>query len=108
MTAIQWKSSLDTVLSNSKKIVFLDFWAEWCGPCRMLWPVLEQLVEKYPESIEVLKVNVDEDENQELAIMYWVRSIPQVNIFKDWKEVDKFIGALPLEEIEKYIAKYNS
>jgi thioredoxin-like negative regulator of GroEL len=53
-------------------------------------------------------VNVDEDENQELAIMYWVRSIPQVNIFKEWEEVDKFIWALPPEEIEKFIAKHTS
>jgi thioredoxin-like negative regulator of GroEL len=72
----------------------------------MLGPVLEQLATKYPEKIEIAKINVDEDDNQELAIMYGVRSIPQVNIFKGGKEVDKFVGALPPEQIEEFIAKH--
>lgn len=86
----------------------MDFWAERCGPCRMLGPVLEQLAVKYPEKVEIVKIDVDEDDNQELAIMYGVRSIPQVNIFKNGEEIDKFVGALPPEQIEEFITKHTN
>lgn len=97
----------DTHIASSDKLVFVDFWASRCGPCRMLWPVLHDLAEKYPDSIEVLKINVDESANSDLAIRFQVRSIPQVTLFKNGQSVDQFIGALPADQIEQYITKYS-
>lgn len=92
--------------TTSDKLLFIDFWASRCGPCRMLWPLLHDLAEKYPEKIEVLKINVDEDANAELAMQFQVRSIPQVTLFLGGKQVDQFVGVLPWEQLEAYVAKY--
>lgn len=106
ITEVAGKQQFDALISASDKIVLVDFWASRCGPCRMLWPVLHDLVEKYPDQVEIVKINVDEDANGELALQYQVRSIPQVTIFKQWKQVDQFIGALPPDQVEAYIKKY--
>jgi len=100
------KEQLEAVTKGSEKLVLIDFWAEWCGPCRMLWPVLHDLGEKYADKIEVVKVNVDEDDNQALSMEYGVRSIPQVTIIKAGEQVDQFVGALPPDQVEAYIAKH--
>ena len=87
-------------------MIFVDFWASWCGPCRMLGPVLHDLADKNPDTMLVLKVDVDNPANQELAMAYAVRSIPQVTLFKDGKAVDQFVGALPPEQVEAYLEKH--
>ena len=86
-------------------LVLVDFRAEWCGPCRMLGPVLHDIAEKN-EWVTVAKVNVDASENGELSMSYGVRSIPQVTIFKDGKQVDQFVWALPPDQVQTYIDKY--
>lgn len=78
-------------------IVIVDFFATWCGPCQMLSPILEELSTTY----KVCKVNVDE--NQELAREYGIMSIPTVFIYKDGKQINKFIGYKTKEEIEKLL-----
>lgn len=78
-------------------IVIVDFFATWCGPCQMLSPILEELSTTY----KVCKVNVDE--NQELAREYEIMSIPTVFIYKDGKQINKFIGYKTKEEIEKLL-----
>lgn len=108
VTEIVWKEQLSTLISSSDKLVFVDFWAEWCWPCRMLGPVLHDLAVKFPDSIEIAKVDVDVEENQALSMEYSVRSIPQVTIFKDWKQVDQFVWALPPDQVEAYIKKHAS
>lgn len=88
------KDTFDAAL-NSGKLMMVDFWAAWCGPCRMLGPVIEDLAGKYAGKAEVGKVNVDEE--QELAIRYGVMNIPTVIFFKDGKEVDRVVGVMPPE-----------
>ena len=75
--------------------MMVDFWADWCGPCRMLGPVIEDLADRYEGKAVVGKVNVDEE--QELAVRYGVMSIPTVIFFKDGKEIHREVGALPKE-----------
>ena len=75
------------------QLVVVDFWAEWCGPCRMLAPVIEDLDKKYEGKAIIGKVNVDEE--QELAIRYGVMSIPTVVFLKNGKEIDRKVGVMP-------------
>ena len=78
---------------NSGKLVMVDFWAAWCGPCRMLSPVIDGLDKRYEGKVVIGKVNVDEE--QELAITNGVMSIPTVVFFKDGKEIDRKVGVMP-------------
>ncbi|MFA6294588.1 MAG: thioredoxin [Victivallales bacterium] len=75
---------------TSKGVALIDFWAEWCGPCKMLGPVLEEVVKEVGDSAVIAKINVDEA--QELAMKYAVRSIPAIFILKDGKTIQQFIG----------------
>lgn len=84
--------TFDAALAEGK-LMMVDFWAEWCGPCRMLGPVVDKLAEEYQGKAIMGKVNVDEE--QELAIRYGVMSIPTVIFFKDGKEIDRKVGAMP-------------
>lgn len=81
--------------------VFVDFWAEWCGPCRMVGPAVEQIGRNMTGKIKVAKVNVDE--NQEIAMKYGIRSIPSLILFKGGKEIGRTIGAAPKETYQKFI-----
>lgn len=80
--------------------VLVDFWAEWCAPCRMLSPVVEELAQLHPD-VNVCKVNVDDE--QELAARFDVMSIPTVLIFKDGKVTEKSVGLVPLEALERLL-----
>ncbi len=86
------KEGFDKAL-NEGKLMMVDFWASWCGPCRMLGPVIEDLAGQYEGKAVVGKVNVDDE--QELAIRYGVMSIPTVIFFKDGKEIDRKVGVMP-------------
>jgi len=87
------KATLSRLLSRCR-IVVVDFWAEWCGPCRMVAPVIERLADKYTPMIGVAKVNVDH--NQDLALEYDVMSIPTIIVFYRGKEYRRFVGYNPL------------
>lgn len=99
------KDNFESEVLNSEKIVLVDFWASWCGPCRMVSPIVDEIAEEMPE-IKVGKVNVDEE--GELALKFQVMSIPSLFIFKNGEIVEQSVGAKPknqiLEMIEKALA----
>ena len=86
----------DEVLKSNLPVI-VDFWAEWCGPCKMLTPILEELSDEMKNEINVVKVNLDE--NQDLAMKYSIRSIPTLLLFKEGNLVDTKVGLLPKSEI---------
>ena len=80
-------------LLQDEKLVVVDFWATWCGPCRMLSPILDEVEEEMPDKITVVKVNVDDAE--EIATQFRIMSIPTLLFFKNGQMVDKTVGAMP-------------
>jgi thioredoxin 1 len=82
-----------TQVEGNSGVTVVDFWATWCGPCRMIAPILEQLSEEYQGKVRVTKLDVDS--NQKTAMRFDVRSIPTLLFFKDGKLVDRVIGAVP-------------
>jgi len=101
MAAKLTKDTFDQTIAEGLTLV--DFWAEWCGPCRMLGPVIDELAKKYEDQYKICKVNVDEEE--ELAVRYGVMTIPTVILFKDGQELDKRIGVHPVAEFEKMLER---
>ena len=93
--------SWDSIVTNSDLPVLVDFWAEWCGPCRMVGPAVEELSKTMNDKIKVAKLNVDE--NQEIAMKYGIQSIPSLLLFKAGKEIGRTIGAAPKESYQKFV-----
>ncbi|MEO9246917.1 thioredoxin [Citricoccus nitrophenolicus] len=89
---------------NSDKPVLVDFWAEWCGPCRMLSPILEEMATEHSEKITVAKLNVDD--NPQAASTYGITSIPAVMVFRGGEKVATSIGAKPKQVLETEFAEY--
>ena len=85
-------------IEGHKGLAVVDFWAEWCGPCRMVGPVIDQLATEYAGKVKVTKLDVDE--NPQTGARFNVRSIPTILFFKDGKLVDQIVGALPKATIE--------
>lgn len=90
------KNNFEAEVVKSDKPVLLDFWASWCGPCRMVSPIVDEIAEEHPE-IKVGKVNVDEE--RELSQMFGVMSIPSLFVIKDGKIVNQAVGARPKQQI---------
>ncbi len=86
-------ANFDELVAKSTKPVLLDFWAEWCGPCRMVGPVVEELSKDFGDTAVVGKVDVDSNAN--VSAMFGIRNIPTILFFKDGKVVDKQVGAVP-------------
>lgn len=85
-------------------LVLVDFWAPWCGPCRMIAPVLDQLAEEFAGKVKIMKMNVDE--NPDTPSRFGVMGIPTLILFKDGQEVDKLVGALPKQAFVDMLNKH--
>ena len=94
-------AQFDDQVLKSQLPVLVDFWAPWCGPCRMVAPVLEEIAEDYEDKIVVAKINTDQD--HENALRYGVQGIPTMVLFKDGIEVDRVVGALPKASLAQWI-----
>ena len=86
-------TTFDKEVLESKRLVLVDFWAAWCGPCKMVAPVIDEIADEYKEAIKVVKVNTDE--NPSTAASYGIRSIPTLLIFNEGHIIDTIIGAIP-------------
>ena len=94
--------TFDEALVSAPGLVMVDFWAEWCAPCRAIAPVLEQIAEASNGGVRLMKVNVDE--NHGLAVRYAIHSIPTILVFKDGAVVDRIVGAAPRAAIESVLS----
>ncbi len=92
------KNNFEGEVTKSDKTVLIDFWASWCGPCRMMSPVIDEIAEEMGDSIKVGKINIDEE--RDLAIQYDVMSIPTFIVFKNGKEINRSVGVQDKEEIK--------
>lgn len=97
--ALQFTDATFDEVLNSNTVVVADFWAEWCGPCRMVGPSIEQLAEEYAGKAAIGKVDIEE--NDDLATQYAIRNIPTVLFFKNGQLVDKMVGAAPKTAYEE-------
>jgi thioredoxin len=96
--------NFDQEVLNSELPVLVDFWAEWCGPCRMMGPTVDAIATDYNGRLKVGKLNVDE--NNGSAMRYQVRGIPMLLLFKGGKVVDQRVGAMPKTEVQKMVDRH--
>ncbi|HZI61486.1 MAG TPA: thioredoxin [Pyrinomonadaceae bacterium] len=99
-------SSFEKDVLGSNKPVLVDFWAQWCTPCRMLAPTVEAVAQQYSDSANVVKLNVDD--NPTTAQRYGIKGIPTLILFREGKEVERVVGATSKESITRMIEKYTT
>lgn len=96
--------NFDEQVIKGKGLILVDFWAEWCGPCRMVGPILDELAAEYEGQVTIAKLNVDE--NRQSSARFGIRSIPTILFFKDGAQVEQIIGALPKSAIKAKVQQH--
>lgn len=96
--------NFDEQVIKRKGLILVDFWAEWCGPCRMVAPILDELAVEYEGQVTIAKLNVDE--NRQTAARFGIRSIPTILFFKDGAQVEQVIGALPKSALKAKVQQH--
>ena len=97
------EDNFDAIVINSDKPVLVDFWAEWCGPCKMLTPTIEAIAEEYKDKSSIVKINVDDA--PAIATKYGIRSIPSILLFSKGEVVEQRVGAVSKEELTSLLDK---
>jgi thioredoxin 1 len=100
LTTANW----DEEVLKTKGLVVIDFWAAWCGPCRMISPTVEELAKEYGEKVKVGKLNTDE--NSEIASRYKIMGIPTIMFFKDGVKLDQIVGVVPKQQLKAKIDSF--
>ena len=95
--------TFDAFIANAEKPVLVDLWASWCGPCRMLSPLVDKLAEEMADRIEVAKVDIDENEG--VAMKFGVNSIPTLLLFKGGELVSRSVGLVPMEQLKAFVGQ---
>jgi thioredoxin 1 len=99
------KDTFETEVINSDTPVLVDFWAQWCMPCKMMAPVLDELSGEMKDKVKIAKLNTEEPGNQEIAAQYQIQSIPNMKLFKNGKVIADFVGLRPKEALQEEIEK---
>ncbi|EPR75094.1 Thioredoxin [Leifsonia rubra CMS 76R] len=97
-------ANFDELVINSKDTIMVDFWAEWCGPCRAVSPILDQIASENADKIKIVKLNVDD--NPQMAMKYQITSIPAMKVFRGGEVVKTVIGAKPKPALEADLAEF--
>jgi len=103
-TKVVTDASFETDVLQNDKPVIVDYWAEWCGPCRMVAPVLEEIAKEYGDKIEVVKLNIDD--NPDVAQRYGIMAIPTMNVFSGGQVVKQIVGAKPKSALLRELAEF--
>jgi thioredoxin 1 len=103
-TKVVTDQNFETEVLQSDKPVIVDYWAEWCGPCRMVAPVLEEIASEYGDKIDVVKLNIDENPN--VSQRYGIMAIPTMNVFSGGQVVKQIVGAKPKSALLRELAEF--
>lgn len=100
------QANFATEVENFNGVVIVDFWAPWCGPCRMIAPLFEELSTEYANNPQIKFCKINTDEEGEIAAKFKIRGIPTLKVFKGGKEVEQFVGAAPKEVYKELIGRH--